>query len=74
MRTARPLPNCPVCGDEPREVNLGSPGFKGDSIVECHVTTGGLPHTVSVYGHTRCSARARWRRAFALGQKEADRG
>lgn len=59
MSAPKPLPPCPVCGDEPIETSLGSPGYAANCAVECRVYQ---DHLLQVAGRTRRAARAKWRR------------
>ena len=59
MTAPRPLPPCPICGREPVETVLGSPGYAANCAVECRVYQ---DHLLQVTGRTRQATRAAWRR------------
>lgn len=61
MTAPKPLPRCPVCGDEPMVSILGSPGYSANARVECYAGEP-LIHNVSVSALTMRRARALWRR------------
>lgn len=59
MTAPRPLPPCPLCGAEPTESTLGSPGYAANCSIECCVYQA---HLLQVAARTRRAARAKWRR------------
>ena len=65
MTAPRPLPRCPLCGAEPNESVLGSPGYAANVAIECRVYQ---DHLLQVAARTPRAARAKWRR-LAGGRK-----
>ena len=59
MSAPKPLPRCPVCGAEPNESVMGSPGYAANCAIECRRYQ---CHLLQVAGRTTRIARAKWRR------------
>lgn len=59
MSAPKPLPPCPVCGAEPAESMLGSPGYAANYAIECRRYQ---CHLLQVAGRTRRIAMNKWRR------------
>ncbi len=55
----RPLPRCPLCGDEPVVIILDPPGYAVNCAIECRRYH---DHLLQVAARTPRAARAKWRR------------
>ena len=62
MTAPRPLPPCPVCGVEPAESVLGSPGYYMNASIQCWSQDVSGPHVIRVQAKTMRAAREMWRR------------
>ena len=62
------LPMCPLCGGNPLEVCIGSPGYRLNATVEHRSNEEGRVHYLSVSAQTPRQARSLWRR---LGGRRA---
>lgn len=65
MSAPAKLPPCPVCGAEPNESVLGSPGYATNCAIQCRRYQ---DHLLQVAARTIREARAKWRR-LAGGRK-----
>lgn len=68
MSAPKPLPRCPVCGVEPAESVLGSPGYYMNASIQCWSQDVSGPHVIRVQAKTLRAAREMWRR-LAGGRK-----
>ena len=62
MSAPKPLPPCPVCGVEPAESVLGSPGYYMNASIQCWSQDVSGPHVIRVQAKTMRAALEMWRR------------